>query len=218
MSKCQHDLVTELRGKVKVVTNDRTVLTFAEDFFTLRPKKGAVRIIDQEVGMAGICLAPEHGYLFVTFSYHDSDNILRNNIVRFQSTPRTFSIEPTSQIDFTEVFASSPSAPSHQIGGCQVKDELLYVSVADAHQTEQSQRTDSLLGRVLRMTLDGRPAPGNPFYQDDESANAENYVWGSGLRNPFGLDIVEDQVFVADNGPDVDRFLQVKQGGNYLWD
>ena len=38
--------VTELRGSVKVVTNDRTVLTFAEDFFILRPDKGEVRIID----------------------------------------------------------------------------------------------------------------------------------------------------------------------------
>ena len=29
--------VTELRGKVKVVTNDRTVYTFAKDFFTFKP-------------------------------------------------------------------------------------------------------------------------------------------------------------------------------------
>ena len=93
--------VTELRGKIKVVTNNRTVFTFAEDFFTVRPRKGKVRIIDQAVGMAGICLAPELGYVFVTFSYHDSDNILRNNIVRFQSNPGTFSLSPSSQIDFT---------------------------------------------------------------------------------------------------------------------
>jgi len=210
--------VTELRGKVKVVSNDRTVFTFAEDFFTLRPKKGESRIIDQEVGMAGICLAPEHGYVFVTFSYHDSDNILRNNIVRFQSIPRTFSIVPTSQIDFTQVFAAYQSAPSHQIGPCQVDDGLLYVSVADANLTEQSQRLDSLLGKILRMTLDGLPAAGNPLYQDDDIANAQNYIWASGLRNPFGLKIVDGRVFVADNGPDIDRFLQVKEGGNYLWD
>lgn len=210
--------VTELRGAVKVVTNDRTLLTFAEGFFTLRPKKREVRIIDQEVGMAGICLAPEQGHVFVTFSYHDADNILRNNVVRFQSTPGTFSLIPTSQTDFTEVFAPYPSAPSHQIGGCQVSDDLLYVSVADAHQTDQSQQTNSLLGKVVRMTLDGQPVPNNPYYQDDEVGKAQNYVWASGLRNPFGLKIVEDQVFVADNGPTVDRFLQVKQGGNYLYD
>jgi len=168
--------------------------------------------------MAGICLAPEHGYVFVTFSYHDSDNILRNNIVRFQSTPRTFSIAPTSQIDFTKVFAPYRSAGSHQIGPCQVDDDLLYVSVADGSQTEQSQRLDSLLGKVLRMTLDGLPVPGNPFYQDDDIGNAQNYIWASGLRNPFGLKVVGGRVFVADNGQSIDRFLEVKEGGNYLWD
>lgn len=210
--------VTELRGAIKVVTNDRTVFTFADEFFTLRPKKGEVRIIDQEIGMAGICLAPEQGLLFVTFAYHDSDSILRNNITRFQSIPETFSLTPTSQIDFTEVFEPYPSGPSHQIGGCQVSDDLLYASVADAHLKDQSQRTDSMLGKIVRMTLDGRPVPDNPYYQDDEIGKAQNYIWASGFRNPFGLKIVDGQVFVSDNGPTVDRFLQVKQGGNYLYD
>ena len=210
--------VTELRGAIKVVTNDRTVFTFAEGFFTLIPKKGEARFIDQSVGMAGICLAPHLGYLFVTFSYHDSNNILRNNIVRFQTSPETFSISPASQTDFAQIFASSPSAPSHQIGGCQVEDELLYVSVADANQTEKSQQRDSLLGKILSMTLGGRPAPSNPFYQDDDISNAQNFIWASGLRNPFGLKTVGGQVFVADNGPNIDRFLQVKKGGAYLWD
>jgi hypothetical protein len=210
--------VTELHGAIKVVTNDRTVFTFADEFFTLRPKTGEVRIIDQEVGMAGICLAPEQGHLFVTFAYHDSDNILRNNVTRFQSTPGTYSMAPTSQINFTEVFAPYPSGPSHQVGGCQVSEDLLYVSVADAHQPDQSQQTDSMLGKIVRMTLDGRPVPDNPYYQDDEIGKAQNYVWASGFRNPFGLKIVDGQVFVSDNGPTVDRFLQVKQGGNYLYD
>ena len=43
-------------------------------------------------------------------------------------------------------------------------------------------------------------------------------MWVSGLRNPFGLTLFRDRAFVADNGPDVDRFLEIKEGGNYLWD
>ena len=77
---------------------------------------------------------------------------------------------------------------------------------------------DSLLGKILRMTLDGRPASENPFYQDDDTTNAQNYIWALGLRNPFGLNIANDRVFVADNGLGIDRFLEVTQGGNYLWD
>ncbi|MCH8943606.1 MAG: SsrA-binding protein [Proteobacteria bacterium] len=77
---------------------------------------------------------------------------------------------------------------------------------------------DSLLGKILRMTLDGDPILTNPFYEDDDTTNAADYVWASGFRNPFGLKILEGRVFVADNGPAVDRFLRVTEGTNYLWD
>ena len=180
--------VTELKGAVKVVTNDRTVFTFAEGFFSRKPKR-AVPAIDDEVGLAGICLDDENGYVFVTFAYHDDDNIQRNNVVRFQSKPDTFTLAPLSQVEFTEMFAPYPSTPSHQIGGCQVRGEHLYVNVADAGGIAQSQQIDSLLGKVLRMTLDGLPANDNPFYQDDDIGKAANYVWAYGFRNPVRSEI-----------------------------
>jgi len=209
--------VTELRGKVKVVTNDRSVYTFAEDFFKITPLK-ELPSFEGELGLAGICLDPENGYVFVTFAYQDSDNILRNNIMRFEAEPRTFSIKPKSRIAFTDIFAGEESSSSHQIGPCQVYNNLLYVSVGDGRKTENSQIPDSTLGKVLRMTLDGKPVKSNPFYIDDDVKKPRNYVWAYGLRNPFGLRIVEGRVFVADNGMGVDRFLEIHEGDNYLWD
>ena len=208
--------VTELRGKVKVVTNDRTVYTFAEHFFSSQPRK-ELPDIQGETGMAGICLEPGRGYVFVTFAYHDPDGVLRNNIVRFQSTPGTFGTRATSRVAFTEIFASYEAAVSHQIGACQVHDDLLYVSVADGRKVAQSQQINSVLGKVLRMTLDGLPAPGNPFLQDGDVKLAANYVWAYGFRNPFGLRIVEGSVLVADNGSGIDRFMEIQPGENYLW-
>lgn len=209
--------VTELKGRVSVVSNDRTVSTFAEDFFSLRPDR-VVPKIDEEVGMGALCLDPEHGYVFVTFSYHDRDNILRNNVARFQSSPGTFSLSPSDLVDFSEIFAPYQSIPSHQIGGCQVSGGLLYVSVGHAGKPFQSQSLDSLMGKVIRMTLDGKPEPSNPFYFDDSILRAANFIFASGLRNPFGLTTVEHRVFVADNGPDVDRFVEVDPGENFLWE
>lgn len=208
--------VLELRGKVKVVTNDRSVITFAENFFRLPSEKRLPRP-DAEVGSAGICLHPDTGSIFVTFVYRDDRGILRNNVARFQSEPKVFSVKPTSLLRFTEVFSSDTSAPSHQIGPCQVKSGHLYVSVGDGFQTILSQKLESTLGKILRMTLDGKPVSDNPFYQNTDVKNARNYVWAYGLRNPFGLRIVGEQVFVADNGPAVDRFLEVRKGVNYLW-
>lgn len=209
--------VTEIRGKVKVVTNDRTVYTFAKDFFKLKPNQ-ELPALSGESGLAGICLDPEHGYVFVTFAYQDENNILHNNIVRFQSKPQTFSLTPTSQLLFTNIFSSEISSPSHQIGPCQVYDNMLYVSVGNAMMDSKSQNIDSLLGKVIRMNLDGKPVRSNPFYIDDDINKARNYVWAYGFRNPFGLKIVNGRVFVADNGEGVDRFLEVSEGGNYLWD
>jgi hypothetical protein len=209
--------VTELRGKVKVVTNDRTVYTFAEDFFWLKPKE-ELPAFTGESGLAGTCLDPANGYVFVTFAYQDSNHILRNNIIRFQSEPGTFSVKPTSELAFTEIFSSEMTSPSHQIGPCQVYDGSLYVTVGDGEMYSKSQNLDSLLGKIIRMKLDGKPVGSNPFYVDDDVKKSRNYVWAYGFRNPFGLKIVDGRVFVADNGGGVDRFLEVNEGVNYLWD
>ena len=209
--------VTELRGQVRVVTNDRSVITFADNFFSLRTKR-VVPKIEEEAGLGGICLAPHHGYVFVTFSYHDSENVLRNNVIRFQTSSQKFSVAPTASMDFKEIFDTYRASPSHQIGACSIDGEHLYVSVGDGMQPTQSQVLDSPLGKVLRMTLDGKPIPENPFFQNMDIDNIRNYVWAYGLRNPFGLAVHGEDVFVADNGPDIDRFVRAKEGTNYLWD
>ena len=210
--------VTELRGAVKVVTNDRTVHTFAKDFFRLTPQM-EIPAIEGEVGLAGICLDAARGYVFVTFAEQDSTGALRNRMVRFQSTPRTFSLQPTGELDLGRVFANATSAVSHQIGGCQVSGNDVYVSVGDGFQSDRSQDTSSVLGKVLRMTVDGEPSRSNPFYTESPTAlSRANYVWAYGLRNPFGIKVVNNRVFVADNGNNIDRFLRVRAGENYLWD
>jgi len=217
--------VTELRGKVKVVTNDRTIYTFAEDFFKLKPDE-ELPAFSGENGLAGICLDPEHGYVFVTFAYQDENKVLHNNIARFDTAPGTFSLKPNSMTAFTDIFKRQGSSPSHQIGSCQVYDNMLYVGVGDGfdlrfsnvHNYIRSQDINFLFGKILRMTLDGKPVKTNPFYVDDDITKSRNFVWAIGLRNPFGLKIVDGRVFVADNGLAVDRFIEVHEGANYLWD
>lgn len=235
--------VTELRGRVKVVTNDRSVHTFAEGFVRSEPLEELPNFAG-ETGLAGICLAPDQGYVFVTFAYRDSatrgdssgaagrprmasgratrtrqaGGVLRNDVVRFETAPGTFSLKPHGRRAFTELFAGYEAAISHQVGGCQVAGDLLYVSVADGWQTAQSQRINSLLGKVLRLTLDGQPAPGNPFRRSGDTGSAAAFVWAYGLRNPFSLKAVGNRLFAADNGLEVDRFLEVYRGENYLWD
>ena len=209
--------VTELRGRVKVVTNDRTVLTFAEDFFDLHPRQ-ELPAISGEVGMAGLCLEPEHGYVFVTFVHENENGELRNRIVRFRSKPGTFSTEPIDWQPICPLLDEFPGSVSHLIGPLLVRDDLLYVSVGDSRLPAESRNLHSPLGKILRMTLDGEPAPGNPHKVDDDPARAINYVYASGLRNAFSLSVAHGRILVGDNGPEMDRFLELHEGADYGYD
>ncbi|MGH2582843.1 MAG: PQQ-dependent sugar dehydrogenase, partial [Anaerolineales bacterium] len=209
--------VTELRGTIKVVTNDRTVYTFAENFFETDPQVG-LDVTSHEYGMAGICLAPEEGYVFVSYTYLQNGK-LYNAIARFETRPGTFAVEYSDITYFTELFEDFPTDVSHQIGGCQVRDGFLFVGVGDSRLLFQLPLgLDTPLGKVLRMTLDGLPVEDNPFYQDENPRLPENFIWAYGFRNPFGLKMVDGRLFLAENGESLDRFVEVLPGEDYLWD
>lgn len=208
--------VTEIDGRVEVVTNDRSIYVFADNILDRQPEvelpagKG-------QTGLAGLCLAPKQGYVFVTYAYLDNHKTLRNNVIRFETKPETFGLEPTAKKEFTEVFAPYESGLAHQIGPCQVQGDEVYISVGEAWQAYLTQKLDTMHGKIIRMSLDGEPIPDNPYYLDNDIRKAQNYIWAYGLRNPFGLKFVGDRLFVADNGQSVDRFLEIKKGENYLW-
>ncbi len=210
--------VAELHGTVKVVSNDRTVTTFAKDFFRLDSVEVEGTFPSLELGMGGLCLDPASGYVYVTFVYHDERKVLRNNIARFSTVPEVFAAAPHSIVLFTDIFARHPSAVSHQIGQCQVQRGQLFVGVGDALLSRESQSLSSPLGKILRMTLDGAPAKGNPFHRNADRRNVTNYIWAYGLRNPFGLRLIGDRLFAADNGNQIDRLVEIRRGHNYLWD
>ena len=193
--------VTELGGTTRVVSNDRTVTTFA----TLPTDPSYYRFSS---GLAGICLDATHGYVFTTLARRDEDGLLRNQIVRYTAAPRTFAGAPAETLLIASPFAQDQSAEAHQIGGCQVSGEALYVGVGDGWDPAASRRLDGLRGKLLRLTLDGRPYPGNPLASSaGPGREAAPYVWAFGLRNPFGLKVLGGELFVADNGADIDRLF-----------
>lgn len=209
--------VTELRGKIKVVTNDRSIHTFAENFFQLIPRK---EFPDEngEIGMAAIALEPTHGYVFVSFAYQDKNKIYRNNIVRFSSQPAVFGTKATSSLSFADIFDAETTTTHHFIGGMAIHEGALWVSVGDGHQPVNAQNLQSTSGKILRMTFDGKPLHNNPFYQNNEINNPRNFVWAFGVRNCFGLATVDGRLFAAENGVSIDRFFEIQRGENYKWD
>jgi len=204
--------VLELKGKLKVVTNDRTVHTFAEDFIPIPLKESF-----QEIGAAGMCLDPDRGYVYVTFGYLDKTQVFRNGMVRFSADPETFGLRATERKFLLDLFANERSDTSHQIGPCAVSNDLLFVPVGYGKDRPQSQNLQTTLGSILRMDLDMNPLDDNPFVIDDGEVTAIDYIWSYGHRNVFGMDFVGDRMFITENGGSIDRFLEVEGGENYLW-
>ena len=73
-------------------------------------------------------------------------------------------------------------------------DGWLYVGTGDAGQPSRSQDPRSPNGKILRITTDGAPAPGNPF--------PGSPVFVLGVRNVEAFDWRDDgSLVVADHGP-----------------
>ncbi|MDZ5661829.1 PQQ-dependent sugar dehydrogenase [Nocardioides sp. S-58] len=92
----------------------------------------------------------------------------------------------------------------------------LFVSSGDRQLGDPAQDTGNTLGTIVRLTLDGDPAPGNPM-ADEGGATAE--IWSWGHRNPLGLDFAPDgRLWSSEMGPEGgDELNRVEPGANYGW-
>ena len=206
--------VLELKGTIKVVTNDRSIHTFASDVL---PIPQGPNSFDQ-VGLTGICLEPENGYVFVTFAYLDETQIYRNGMARYSTKPETFGVSGTDRVELLDIFRTERSATAHQIGPCEIFDKHVYVAVGYGSEKDQAQNLHSTLGSIIRTDLEFNPPKDNPFFQDDDINTAIDFIWAYGFRNVFGLKIVKGRLFATENGGKIDRFNEVFKGENYLWE
>jgi glucose/arabinose dehydrogenase len=98
-------------------------------------------------------------------------------------------------------------------------DGMLYVTTGDnshRHLRRHAQQLDSHLAKVLRITPEGKPAPGNPFA---DKGGALPEIWSLGHRNVQALAFdARGRLWVVDHGPmGGDELNLVEKGGNYGW-
>lgn len=132
--------------------------------------------------------------------------------------------EASSKIDNAVViFRATPALNSALHFGSRLvfdKDGNLFVSTGERSILEgraQAQLLQAGLGKIFKITKDGKPAPGNPFL-NQKDAMPEIYAYG--IRNSQGLDIhpVTGELWEAEFGPrGGDEVNIIKAGKNYGW-
>ena len=90
-------------------------------------------------------------------------------------------------------------------------DGYLYASTGETGQGPLAQDKDSLGGKILRITQDGDPAPGNP--------DPGSPVWSWGHRNVQGLAFDDDgRLWASEFGAATwDELNLITKDGNYGW-
>ncbi|WP_433043056.1 PQQ-dependent sugar dehydrogenase [Dactylosporangium sp. CS-033363] len=155
-----------------------------------------------EGGLLGLAVSPDYaqdGYVYAYFTAADDNRIVRFKLGGTGGTPEV-------------IFSGLAKAGIHNGGRIAFgPDGLLYVGAGDAGQRQRAQDPSSPNGKILRLSPDGRPAPGNP--------TAGSPVYSLGHRNVQGLAWDSaGRLWAIEFGQDTfDEVNLIKPGANYGW-
>jgi glucose/arabinose dehydrogenase len=156
-----------------------------------------------EGGLLGVAVSPgfatDHQVFFYASAEQDN-RVLRTTLVGGRLGM------------LTPILTGIPLGSNHD-GGRMVfgPDKMLYVSTGESGEPDLAQDRGSLGGKILRITADGDPAPGNP----DRSSP----VWTWGHRNVQGLAFDDaGNLWASEFGQDTfDELNLIQKGRNYGW-
>lgn len=152
-----------------------------------------------EGGLLGIALSPDYEQDGLVYAYYSTAG--DNRVVRFRLGERP---EP--------ILTGIPVNSYHNGGRIAFgPDGMLYVGTGDAGDTANAQDRNSLGGKILRITPDGKVPEDNPF--------PGNPAYSYGHRNVQGLTWDQDgQLYASEFGQNLyDEVNRIEPGENYGW-
>jgi glucose/arabinose dehydrogenase len=156
-----------------------------------------------EAGLLGVAVSPDFAEDDSLFLY--ATTAVDNRVLRVRLT--------NDRLGAPEVVLDGiPKGFIHDGGRLEFgPDGLLYISTGETGTRELAQDPDSLAGKILRITTDGEPAPGNP--------DPGSPVWSLGHRNVQGLAWDRaGRLWATEFGQDrLDEVNLIRRGRNYGW-
>jgi glucose/arabinose dehydrogenase len=156
-----------------------------------------------EAGLLGLATSPSYAQDRLIYAYLSTAS--DNRVVRMTYDGHRLG-EPEN------VLTGIPNGFIHDGGRLLfAEDGNLFVSTGETGEPELAQDPSSLAGKILRITPDGKPAPGNPV---DGSP-----VWSMGHRNVQGLAFDRDgRLWATEFGENTwDELNLIEKRRNYGW-
>jgi glucose/arabinose dehydrogenase len=186
-----------------------------------------VRSRDLEQGLLGLAFHPSYasnGLFYVNYTDTEGDTV----VARYRVSPDNPDIaDPGSG---STLLGIEQPAANHNGGHLTFgPDGHLYIGMGDGGRAGDpwgnAQNTGVLLGKMLRIDVNGGPPygipPDNPFIRDSA---ARPEIWAYGLRNPwrYSFDRATGDLYIADVGQNRWEWLHHQPGGagggqNYGW-
>ncbi|MGY3785869.1 PQQ-dependent sugar dehydrogenase [Streptomyces antibioticus] len=197
-------------GGLLVASRDEGTITLVDEDSGKKTELGEVPGVSAagEGGLLGIALSPDYASDHMVYAYFTSAS--DNRVVRMIYDPKR---SPGDQLGAPDtVFKGIPKGMIHNGGRIAFgPDGMLYAGTGESGDTGLSQDKESLGGKILRLTPEGEPAPGNPF--------PGSPVYSYGHRNVQGLAWdAKQRLFAAEFGQDTwDELNAIEPGANYGW-
>ncbi len=205
-------MIMEKSGFAEIRTTDGALVKKVERF----PKVDS----DGQGGLLDVAFDPEftqNRTLYWSFSEkYGKGNLM--SVAKGQLSADESKIENAKVI-----FRATPDLKSNLHYGSRIvfdKDGNMFVSTGERSILDgrkQAQFMNSGLGKIFKLTKEGKPAPGNPFI---DKADAMPEIYSLGHRNPQGIDLhpVTGELWNVEFGPrGGDELNLVKAGKNYGW-
>jgi len=201
-------------------------------------RRGAMQILDANgtfvkkiTGFPEVDVSGQGGMLDVALDPNFSKNKMiywsfseKNGVGNLMAVAKGELNEAESKVQNPVViFRATPALKSSLHFGSRLvfdKDGNLFVSTGERSILEgrkQAQWLNSGLGKIFKITKDGKPAPGNPFINQKD---AMPEIFAYGFRNAQSLDInpATGELWEAEFGPrGGDEVNIIRAGKNYGW-